>query len=255
MYIWFVFALVCFLYFIVCIATTGVRAAFNFVWLAAALFCMAVFLALRAHHRGLLHFPLWLRAGAFAVFSVGLLYFAVLEGLVISKMWDKPDKSCDYVIVLGAYVRGETVSNVLKERLDAAYNYAVAEGNTDCKVIVSGGQGADEIISEGEAMRRYLVEKGLPNDRILVEDTSTDTNENLDNSFRLYMALDGRTAEDRSIVVVTSNFHLYRAVRLAKAKDIGSVNGLAAPSSRVLLLNNMVREAVGITKELVFGNF
>ena len=82
----------------------------------------------------------------------------------------------DAVIVLGAGLRGENLSLILRNRLDAAVEYY--NENPEAVIVVSGGQGPDEDIPEAEAMERYLYEQGVPLNKIIKEDKSTSTEEN-----------------------------------------------------------------------------
>ena len=97
-------------------------------------------------------------------------------------------------------------------------------------------------------MYKYLTEKGIAPERVIMEDRSTDTSENIAYS----MALIGR--KDVSVGIVTNNFHVFRGVHLAKAAGFQDVSGIAARSNIYFQLNNMVREFFGIMKDLVCGN-
>lgn len=249
-YLWLVLAILCIIYFIVCVTSVGFTAKFNFVWLFGAVFCVILFFITDALASGRLILPMWLKAGLTALFAIAVVYFIVLEGLVISKMNSKPEAGADYVLVLGARVNGDTVSAALALRLDAAYEYVSDEMNRECKIIVAGGKGSGENVSEGYAMKQYLIAKGIDGGRIFVEDLSTDTNENISFSKELYIQ-----DSSKSVVIVSNNFHMYRALRLARANGLDNASGICAPCQPALLLNYMVREAVGITKEIVFGNF
>ena len=85
-------------------------------------------------------------------------------------------KIIDYTIILGAGLDGAQVSTRLKKRLDEAYN---ALNSIDVPIIVSGGQGPDELVTEAYAMSEYLIEKGIKRERLILEDQSTSTQENL----------------------------------------------------------------------------
>lgn len=180
------------------------------------------------------------------VIAVGILLFVIVEGCIISSYRAKGDANLDYIIVLGAQVKEKGPSAALKFRLDTAYDYLVENENTIC--IVSGGQGANEPCSEAQGMYDYLVGKGIPEERIIMEDKSTDTSENIAFSSKF---LD---MENDSVGIVTNNFHVFRGVHLAKHFGIKNVCGIAAPSNIYFQLNNMVREFFGIMKDLVYGN-
>lgn len=199
-----------------------------------------------------LHFHMWtkLPSGLQKVISIaiaaGILLFVIVEGCIISSYRAKGEKNLDYIIVLGAQVKEKGPSAALKFRLDTAYDYLIENENTIC--IVSGGQGANEPCSEAQGMRDYLVGKGISEERIIMEDKSTDTSENIKFSSGFL------NMENDSVGIVTNNFHVFRGVHLAKHLGMKNVCGIAAPSNIYFQLNNMVREFFGIVKDLVCGN-
>lgn len=151
---------------------------------------------------------------------------------------DQPDargwtRGLDYIIVLGAQVRKDGPSPVLKYRLDKAVEYLNENPDTVC--IVSGGQGSNEPWSEAEGMARYLQEKGIDTARILTEDQSQTTGQNITNSKKLMK-------EGASVGIVTNNFHVFRALQIAKKYGLSDVCGIAADSTPKYLPNNMLRE-------------
>ena len=199
-----------------------------------------------------LHVHMWtklphgLQRGITVVIVFGLLVFVIVEGCIISAYRAKGEPNLDYLIVLGAQVKEKGPSAALKFRLDTAYDYLVENENTLC--IVSGGQGANEPHSEAQGMYDYLVEKGIAKERLIMEDKSTDTSENIAFS-SVFLDME----KDR-VGIVTNNFHVFRGVHLAKHQGIQNVCGIAAPSNIYFQLNNMVREFFGILKDLVCGN-
>ncbi len=199
-----------------------------------------------------LHFDLWSRMPdvlqkiIVIMLTLGMLLFVVTEGCIISGFRAKGEEGLDYIIVLGAQIKENGPSAALRFRLDTAYDYLVENENTVC--IVSGGQGSNEPCSEAEGMCRYLIERGIAPARILMEDKSTDTSENIAFSMQF---LD---KENDSVGVVTNNFHVFRGVHLARHMGIREVCGISAPSDVYFLLNNMVREFFGVMKDLVYGN-
>ena len=249
-YTWLVIAFLSAGYFAACMAATGPASMFNYIWLIIALFFGLVFYISRLESSGRFALPVWVKTAFAVVMILGMTYLAVLEGLVISRMNARPHGSCDYMIVLGAHVKGDVVSKSLAQRLDAAYDYACSADGKECRIIVAGGKGRGENVTEASAMKKYLTDKGIDAERILMEDKSTDTQLNIRLSRELYI---DDTSEN--VVIVSNSFHMYRALKLARAQGFNNVQGLAAPSNKLLLVNYMLREAVGITKELVFGNF
>lgn len=175
------------------------------------------------------------------VSAVVLIFWCVFlytEAWICSAMLKKTREEVSYIIVLGAQVRGTRITNSLKRRLDAACEYL--EQHRDTKVIVSGGQGKGEDITEAAAMAEYLEERGIESSRIYKENTSTSTWENLKNSSRM---LDD---PEQPSAVVTNNFHLYRALLIGKKAGFTRLYGIAATSSPVLQLNYLVREFFAI---------
>ncbi len=173
-------------------------------------------------------------------------FFMIVEGfIVVNGMGINVPAQSDYLIVLGARVRGENLSLTLKARLDVAYEYLIENPNT--KAVLSGGQGAGEDISEAEAMRRYLVGKGIDESRLCLEDQSTDTSENLKYSFNIIDA----QKEDASVIVVTNRFHVLRSKMIAK--DLGKdVSGIGANTLPYLIPTYYLREFFAVVAETVF---
>ena len=152
----------------------------------------------------------------------------------------------DYLIVLGAQIRGTRITNSLYKRLKTAETYL--KENPDTLVIVSGGQGSGEDITEAQAMKEFLIENGIREDRILVEDKSTNTHENILYSKKLINRADAKVA------VVTNGFHIFRSIGIAKKQGLENVQGLSAPSDPILLVNYYIREVFGVVKDFLFGN-
>ncbi|MCM1154092.1 MAG: YdcF family protein [Roseburia sp.] len=199
-----------------------------------------------------IHFHLWSRLPSFlqkiitVVIIIGILAFVIIEGCIISGFKAKGKADLDYIIVLGAQVKEKGPSAALKFRLDEAYEYLVENEDTIC--IVSGGQGPNEPCTEAQGMYDYLVGRGIDAERILLEDKSTDTSQNIAFSIAF---LD---EEHDSVGIVTNNFHVFRGVHLARHMGIKDVCGISAPSNVYFQLNNMVREFFGILKDLFCGN-
>ena len=142
-------------------------------------------------------------------------------------------------VVLGCSVKGENPSRILKERLDAAYVYLMENPEAYC--VLSGGQGEDELISEAECMYRYLTAAGIDGDRLILEDASGNTEENL----RFSGELLAERGLDGDITIVTSEFHAYRA---QKAAERLGMNSYSTPSRTFFLYlpTYYVRELYGI---------
>jgi uncharacterized SAM-binding protein YcdF (DUF218 family) len=177
-----------------------------------------------------------------------ILSFVIVEGLVISEIWSDDSKveKIDYVIVLGAGLRGTELSQTLRLRLDRSLD--IINSRADIPIILSGGQGPGEDISEAEAMRNYLLRHGVSDDRIILEDKSTSTEENI--RFSMDLAAEQGILKPK-LLLVTSDYHMYRAKWIAR--QLGSdAYGLSSESPFYLKLNYMLREYFALTKDMVF---
>lgn len=181
---------------------------------------------------------------ALVVMAVAVL--VVFCGMIAGELSSAGKQNLDYIIVLGAQVREDGPSVVLKYRLDAAIDYLNENPDTIC--IVSGGQGANEPLPEAKGMADYLTENGIEEERILLEDKSTNTVENIKYSKALM-----KQSYD-SVGIVTNNFHVFRAVQIAKVQGLEGVYGIAADSNVLYLPNNVLRECCGILKDWIMKN-
>ncbi len=154
------------------------------------------------------------------------------------------DGTNDYAIVLGAKVKKDSLSLSLRYRLDAALAYA--NENPHVILILSGGQGADEPMSEAEAMRRFLTDNGIKESRLILEDASTSTYENLLFSKKLL------PADVNSITIISSDFHLARAQRIAWSLDLKS-DVVAAKTPKVVEAKSVFRERIALVKTVIMG--
>lgn len=156
---------------------------------------------------------------------------------------DNADYSEQTVIVLGCGIRGERVSVGLAKRLNKAAEYH--KKNPDAMIIVSGGQGPQEDISEALAMKRYLVDKGIAEDKIIMEDKSTSTITN----FRYSRAImEERGLSLSSVVFVTNAYHVYRAASYAKDAGFLEVSHLGTDIIWYTIPMNYMREMLAVIK-------
>lgn len=227
------------------IAIAGFGTYFFLVWGAIGVFSLLLAFLL-ADREKIARVPAWLKVIAVLLFCLGLALFGAVEGIIFSQYQAVPAAGADYVIILGAQWKPEGPSEVLRRRLDTAVKYLNA--NPEAMAIVSGGQGSNEPISEADGMRQYLVSAGISDERILVEDQSTSTLENLVYSGRL---LD---KENDRVVIVTNNFHMFRALQIARRQGYTKTEGLAASSVAWFAPNNLLREFLGVVKDFVVGN-
>lgn len=175
------------------------------------------------------------------VCAASCVIFSVNMALCVERSAEEPQA----VIVLGCQIRGETPSTMLAKRCDAALETLSAHPNAVC--VVSGGQGKGEDISEAEAMRRYLAERGVPEERIVIEDKSASTRENIRFSAEL---LKERGID--SAVIVTNDFHQYRADIYARRNGL-TVGHHSNKTPRLNLLNYWVREWAALFSAVIFG--
>ena len=244
--IFLILAIACFAYYLFAALYAGFGSSFLFFWLLAAIVFFALAFAFAPWHKRPLFaaVPHMIKVIAVILIAAGCIFFCTMEGLIISGMTDTAGSDAQYVVILGAQVRGTRITKSLKKRLEAAKAYL--EENPKAFAVCCGGQGSGEDISEAEAMRGWLIEQGIDSDRILMEDKSTSTYENLK------FALDIIGDKDAKIAVVTNNFHVYRAKLLAGRVGFKNVEGIAGTSDNRLLLNYMVREAFALAKEIIF---
>ena len=227
-------AVICVLYYLLVCLVTGRLGGAQIIWLAAAIF-LAGYHWVRRQNKSAARILTILLA-------VGLACGAVAEGVILSAMRKAPEVNADYVIVLGAKVNGMVPSLSLRYRIDSAAEYL--KENPESVVVASGGQGKDEAISEALAIKNSLQAKGIDPGRILMEDKSTSTEENLIFSQALIES-HGGTA-DSSVVIVTSNFHMFRALRLAKKLGYTHVTGSTAKTMWALIPQNHMREILAV---------
>lgn len=190
----------------------------------------------------------WLRVTLGVLVVLGLALFTVIEIPIIRAAKTDAPENCDYIIVLGAGVNGSTPSLSLVNRLTAALAYL--EANPDTIAIVSGGQGPGEDMTEAEAMRIWLTQRGVDSSRIIEEPRATSTQENLAFSFEIIRE---RGDEPDSCAVVSSEYHLWRAKYLAELQGV-TLTGVAGKTSYpVLMINYFIREGCGRIYYFVFG--
>lgn len=175
-----------------------------------------------------------------------LISFLLIEGLIIFNGNIKSVDDVDYMIVLGARLYGDVPSPALHERLKVAEEYL--KDNTDLKVIVSGGQGPDEYISEAEAMKIYFLNKGIEENRIMIEDKSTSTFENIRNSLNIIGEIDNE--ESPRVLLVTNSFHIFRSKLLANRLG-AKAYGLPAKVPPTILVQQYIREYFAVIKSIV----
>lgn len=169
-----------------------------------------------------------------------VLIFVIVEIRIVCYMCARYGRNLPYIIVLGAHVEGTRITDSLARRLECAYTYLTE--NQETRVIVSGGQGRGEEITEAEAMAVYLTQRGIASNRIISEDRSVNTHENLLFSGRLMEPFPS------CVGIVSNNFHMYRACQYAYKLGYRNVSRLPADCHLLLLPNYAVREFFAVIK-------
>jgi len=154
----------------------------------------------------------------------------------------------DVAIVLGAGVRNEEVTRTLRKRLDMAVEYHAL--NPNALIIVSGGQGPGQTITEAQAMARYLEGAGVPPDIIIQEGGSHSTYENM----RLSKAiLEEIFPQGFDAVVITNDFHIFRSIRFARVSGMENPTSLHGDTPLHTLPGMLLREIAAIVKMWLIG--
>ncbi len=179
------------------------------------------------------------------LFGLGVIIAIIISCFMIGAMNDKPKGKPTTLVVLGCQIKADEPSLMLKRRLNAAYEYLIE--HEDVSVVVSGGQGSDEITSEADVMRNYLLGKGISEDRIFMEDKSVNTQENI----RFSKEIIEKEGLCSDITIVTDGFHQLRGDIFARREGLRAYN-IPAPTAVWLLPTYWVREWFGIAYYTVF---
>lgn len=180
------------------------------------------------------------------LFVVGLCIFIVIEGRIIYEGHHYDREKPDYLMILGAGLRGDKISTTLLYRLEKAIEFN--KQYPDVKIIVSGGQGEGEYITEALAMKNYLISHGIDESLIISEDKSTNTYENFLYTKNL---LDKEVGlESYTITVISNDFHMYRAKYLGEKVGFKCL-GYPAKSHISSTVIFHVREFVGVIKAYI----
>lgn len=193
--------------------------------------------------------PTWVTS-LFSGLPLIMLYFAVafLNFLTVSVLYqfNHPRYRQDYIIALGAgLIDGERVTPLLARRIDTAisfYRRQLAKTKKEAKLLMSGGQGPDEKISEAQAMKNYALSQGVPEEDILLEDKSTNTLENMRFSKAI---MEQRSPEGYQAIFTSNNYHIFRAGMYAREAGL-KADGLGAKTALYYLPNAFLREYIAI---------
>lgn len=183
-----------------------------------------------------------------ALFLLFVASFLTVQGMIL--LGERPDpeaENADFILVLGAQIYPDRPSAALKARLDTAFEYL--QRNPDASAILCGGQGSNEVMPEAWMMRDYLTARGVAESRLLIEDESSNTIQNIANARREFLSEGDRTA------VITSNFHLARARKLMASAGLDPY-GVPAPTPYLAVRAvQHLREFCSITGLIVSGRW
>ena len=244
-FILWVLGLVSIIYFGVYATIIGLNNTFTYFWLLLGMVFVAGGTVANYMHSGKLHMPKIVSVFLIVCAVLFLGVFGITEGIIIKNAVQKPQKNADYLIVLGARVNGKKITLNLKYRLDVAIDYL--HENSATRVVVSGGQGKGEDITEAKAMSDYLIKSGIKSDRIIIEDKSKNTDENL----RFTAEIIG--SKTKKTVIVSNDFHIYRAKSIAEKIGYTDVSGASAKTKPITVPNSFVREAFAVIKYKIFN--
>lgn len=259
-------AILCLLYYGVIALYSGMSTSFALFWPVMAIALVLLSAGIHYYNRHAQPDIAWLPVSAITFCTACFTVFLVVELMIAWSAATTTRRTAEYVIVLGAKVRGGELSNSLKKRLNKALEYAEKHPNT--VLILSGGKGEDEEISEARAMYEYLHYNGIPDSQMLLEDQSVNTVQNITYSKKVidrqeqYRAMVAKESlkdsyKERSdsvkIAVLTSNYHVFRAKSIARKLGIRNISGIAAPGDPVLAVHMWVRECFAVLKDKFMG--
>ena len=186
------------------------------------------------------------------VLTIGLSIFLIAESMLIFFPKQNLKDNCDYLVILGASVKNTRPSLTLKGRLDKAIEY-INKSNDDCYIVVSGGKGSDEKISEAKAMENYLIDHGISKSRIILEDKSTSTYENFKYSKEKIEKNSNKSIKKLNIKVVTTDFHGFRSFLLAKKNGYKNINFWTVNSINQFIPVYYLREFFALAKTVILN--
>ena len=240
--------ILCILYYLGMGITVRFGQSLLFLWLLAGALCLLRYAIWRRAWRLGRPLPVsrrLLRRWRWAVCLI-LAVFLTVEGFVVSGAFQQPPAGLDYIVILGARVDSDGPSGALRNRIQTAAQYL--QDNPETIAIASGGQGSDEPMSEAQCIQENLVALGIDPARILMEEKSTDTVENLRGSFAQI------PEADASVGIVTNDFHIFRAMCIGRKLGDFSLSGVPVPSSAFGFVHYAMREFFALTVDGLLGN-
>ncbi|MGL4990576.1 MAG: YdcF family protein [Sarcina sp.] len=189
--------------------------------------------------------------------KISILLFTTIIGTVFIDTaigifaMNKNYKKTECIMILGAGLIGDKIPKILKTRLDGAIDF-INKGDGYDFIVVSGGKGDDEFISEAEAMRKYLVDKGISNEKILLEDKSTSTYENFKFSKDIITKYTGENIQNINVKFFTNGFHTLRSYFLGKRLGFNELTYFGTKTPFYFIPYYYFREIFAFGKSIVF---
>ncbi|MEJ8553182.1 YdcF family protein [Tepidibacter sp. Z1-5] len=173
--------------------------------------------------------------------------FIMIEGLIIINGQEDKEYDVEYLVVLGSGLWGDVLSPTLLGRMNKSLEFI--ENNPNAKIVVCGGQGKGENLTEAQAMRDYLVLNGIDENKIIQENKSTNTMENLKFTKEILKKSDGK--DNHKIMIVTNEFHLFRSKFIAKR--LGFIPyGMPSKTITSIAPKYFIREYFAVIKSFFF---
>lgn len=189
------------------------------------------------------------KRAAVYVLAAWISSFIIVEGVIMysgSQHIKFADSDADYLLILGAGLKGEEPQPLLMSRLEKAVQYFKSDSHI--KIIVSGGKGPGEAVSEAEAMKKYLLAHQFKESQITIEDKSTSTYENIVFTKKLLQQIDGR--KNIKMIILTNDFHIFRAKAIAKRQGF-NVSCLAVKTPKSEKIYYYTREYFAVVKTFI----
>ena len=177
-----------------------------------------------------------------AIALAAMMVFLIFHGATSTMRGDE-----EVIVVLGAGLRGDQIRGTLLLRMESALE--AHRKNANALIVVTGGQGADELLPESHAMRDWLTARGVPAATIAVEDESASTKENF--LFAQKLLEERGIAADTPMLIVTSSYHCYRARRIARSVGFSNARVFPARTSVAAWLPCHIRETLAVAKMAV----
>lgn len=186
------------------------------------------------------------------ILMIFISIFILVESIMVFYPKQNLNSDCDYIIVLGALVNKTSISKSLQDRLDTCIEY-LNKTKQEKMIIVSGGRGRGEDITEASAMKDYLVSKGINKDMIIMEDKSKTTKENFDFSKKIIENLSNKKIEDLKIKVITTDFHTLRSKIISRKSGYKQMSFYTSKSNSKLAILNYTREFFALISNIVLN--